>query len=177
MHAYLDTPGLEYGPCPHEPKNFMLKSAIPNHLKSCPKLLETNTMKAQEFYSKGINFFLQDGEQAEEEKVEAVHPDKWQSVIEEAYDRLKLTYGSEKAFAELFDVDAQMDMWTKLNEQEGRAHKLLTEGMKHGNQQTNIVNKMHEEKLLEAMGDEEIIYVEYGAGKAGLSSFVAMKLE
>ena len=84
-------------------------------------------------------------------------------------------------FAELFTVDEQMEMWEKMNEeQDGRADRLLSETMKHGNQQTNIVNKMCDGKLLscsEMLGsDGRLVYVEYGAGKAGLSSFVAQKL-
>lgn len=67
-------------------------------------------------------------------------------------------------------------MWDKINTDEGQANKLLSEGMKHGNQQTNIVNKMSQGNLLNCQGEKEIIYVEYGAGKAGLSSFVAQEL-
>ena len=76
-------------------------------------------------------------------------------------------------FAELFTVDEQMDMWDRMNaEQPEFANRLLTEGMKHGNQQDNIVAKMQEAKLLN-FSDGKVIFAEYGAGKAGLSSFVA----
>lgn len=35
---------------------------------------------------------------------------------------------------------------------------------------------MSQGNLLNCQGEKEIIYVEYGAGKAGLSSFVAQEL-
>ena len=53
---------------------------------------------------------------------------------------------------------------------------MLSDGAKHGNQQNNIVAKMCESRLMTS-SENQTIYVEYGAGKAGLSSFVAMKLE
>lgn len=54
----------------------------------------------------------------------------------------------------------------------------MSDTRKHGNQQNNIVAKMSEEHLMnpQAHGDKELIYIEYGAGKAGLSAFVAQKL-
>ena len=73
-----------------------------------------------------------------------------------------------------------MEMWEKINQEEGRAERLLSEGMKHGNQQTNIVERMVDGGLMTNTSGEvansDVIYVEYGAGKAGLSSFVAAKL-
>jgi type I site-specific restriction-modification system R (restriction) subunit len=54
----------------------------------------------------------------------------------------------------------------------------LSDTRKHGNQQNNIVAKMCEGYLMnaQALGDKKMIYIEYGAGKAGLSAFVAQKL-
>ena len=52
-------------------------------------------------------------------------------------------------FAELFDVDEQMEMWETMNgQQEGVAERLLSDTMKHSNQQDKIVAKMCEGKLM-----------------------------
>ena len=37
IHAYLDTPNMEYVTCPWEPKNVMPKEHLEHHLKVCPK--------------------------------------------------------------------------------------------------------------------------------------------
>jgi hypothetical protein len=69
----------------------------------------------------------------------------------------------------LFQVDSQVAEIAKQKEQE------LTDNMKHGNQQTNIVKYMEQVGLLRCVGktDEQVLYVEYGAGKGGLSHFVS----
>lgn len=55
-------------------------------------------------------------------------------MIQAAYDKLKLRYGSEAVFAELFTVDEQIDTWDKLNEEgDVAANKIFTESLKHGN--------------------------------------------
>ena len=69
-------------------------------------------------------------------------------------------------------------MWDQLNgeAENSRADRMLTDTIKHGNQQDKIVAKMCEGKLMNCENlneDDKMIYVEYGAGKAGLSSFVA----
>ena len=118
----------------------------------------------------------QNGAIIEQEEQKFIEPESFQALIDATYQRLKGQYGQEAELANLFDVDEQMEMWDKINVDEGQANKLLTEGMKHGNQQTNIVNKMSESSLLNCQGDKDLIYVEYGAGKAGLSSYVALEL-
>lgn len=69
-------------------------------------------------------------------------------------------------------------MWDEMNQDvdQKKANRILSDSLKHGNQQDNIVAKMCEGKLLTYSNDSKTIYVEYGAGKAGLSSFVAQKL-
>lgn len=54
----------------------------------------------------------------------------------------------------------------------------MTDNMKHGNQQTNIVKYMEQAGLLRCVreSDPKLIYVEYGAGKGGLSHFVSQRL-
>jgi hypothetical protein len=42
--------------CPYEPKNAVLKSKLEDHLKTCPKRLEIEAIKAKKWYSLGINF-------------------------------------------------------------------------------------------------------------------------
>ena len=68
-----------------------------------------------------------------EEEIATVPAERFQRLINEAYERLKERYGSEPMFTELFTVDEQMEMWDKLNE-EGRADRMLSDTMKHGNQ-------------------------------------------
>jgi tRNA:m4X modification enzyme len=72
----------------------------------------------------------------------------------------------------LFQVDTQVADIAKQKEQE------LTDNMKHGNQQTNIVKYMEQTGLLRCVGqpNEQLLYVEYGAGKGGLSHFVSQRL-
>jgi hypothetical protein len=69
----------------------------------------------------------------------------------------------------LFQVDSQVAEIAKQKEQE------LTDNMKHGNQQTNIVKYMEQAGLLRCVGktDQQVLSVEYGAGKGGLSHFVS----
>ena len=69
-----------------------------------------------------------------EEEIATVPTERFQRLINEAYDRLKERYGSEPMFTELFTVDEQMEMWDKLNAEEGRADRMLSDTMKHGNQ-------------------------------------------
>jgi hypothetical protein len=52
---------------------------------------------------------------------------------------------------------------------------MLQHDLKHGNQQTNIVKYMVDSELLSLDGNT--LFVEFGAGKAGLSSFVCNELE
>ena len=40
IHAYQDTPEMEYEACPYEPKNRMPKFMMEHHLTVCPKFLE-----------------------------------------------------------------------------------------------------------------------------------------
>ena len=57
VHAYQDTPDLEYVACPFEPKNRMPKLHLEHHLTVCPKALEISKIEAQPFFARGINFF------------------------------------------------------------------------------------------------------------------------
>ena len=74
----------------------------------------------------------------EEEKKDTgctVDPSTFGALIKSAYDKLKAKYGVEAAFAELFTVDEQVDMWDKLNaEGDIAANKVFSDTMKHGNQ-------------------------------------------
>lgn len=72
----------------------------------------------------------------------------------------------------LFQVDDQVGEIAKLREHE------ITDNVKHGNQQTNIVQYMEHAGLLRCVRecDAQLIYVEYGAGKGGLSHFVSQRL-
>ena len=55
-------------------------------------------------------------------------------MIVAAYERLKVQYGVEPVFAELFTVDEQMEMWDRMiEESDERVDRLLSETMKHGN--------------------------------------------
>ena len=72
-------------------------------------------------------------EKKEEDEIATVPTERFQGLIIDAYERLKERYSSEPMFAELFTVDEQMEMWDKLNE-EGRADRMLSDTMKHGNQ-------------------------------------------
>ena len=72
----------------------------------------------------------------------------------------------------LFKVEEQVAEIEKIRDYD------LTEGMKHGNQQANIVKYMEKDGFLQCVGktDDQMLYVEYGAGKAGLSHFVSSRL-
>ena len=73
-------------------------------------------------------------EEEEKKEQQYIEPDSFQQVIEQAYDKLKQSYGLDPCFTGLFTVDEQMDMWDKINSEEGaRAERLLSETMKHGN--------------------------------------------
>ena len=69
-------------------------------------------------------------------------------MIEKAYASLREVYKDDENIQGLFTVDEQCDMIDKINEEEGDASKVLTEATKHGNQQTNIVEKMFEGGLM-----------------------------
>lgn len=136
VHAYVDTPDLEYVTCPLEPKNRFPKHQLEHHITVCPKALELRKIQAQPFFKKGINFFSQGeaAQQVEEEKKDSVDSNSFGALIQAAYDKLKLKYGAVAAFAELFTVDEQVDMWDRLNaEGDVAANKLFSESLKHGN--------------------------------------------
>ena len=59
VHAYIDSPDIEYAACPYEPKNTMPKFLIEQHILVCPKAKELKSLESQPFYKKGINFFNQ----------------------------------------------------------------------------------------------------------------------
>ena len=42
--------------CPYEPKNAVLKSKLEEHLKTCPKRLEVESIKSKPWFKEGINF-------------------------------------------------------------------------------------------------------------------------
>jgi len=60
-------------------------------------------------------------------------------------------------------------------EEDAKDDKLeeIPESMKHSNQQDNIVKEMEDVSMLNR---QKTLYVEYGAGRAGLSSFVAAEI-
>lgn len=70
MHAFEDTPDIEYETCPFEPKNRMPKAVLAHHLTVCPKALEISKVQAQPFFNKGVNFFANGSTQAAEEEKE-----------------------------------------------------------------------------------------------------------
>lgn len=122
VHAYVDTPDLEYVECPYEPKNRFPKYQLEHHLKVCPKALEISKVEAQPFFKKGINFFRQqlteEGQQSNEEEkavIASVDSSHFAELINSAYEKLKVKYGSVPSFQELFTIDEQMDFWEKLN--------------------------------------------------------------
>ena len=127
------------------------------HLKVCPVLAFQNRIKALPYYKCDINIM-------NPEPCDAADTDAVFSVekIHRLYQKVSDKYCME--FPDLFHV------YDQVKHIEAAGEKFTPE-LKHGNQQTKIVKIMGENGLLK--GD----FVEYGAGKAGLSSFIGESAE
>lgn len=85
--------------------------------------------------------------QQKEEQEEKEDIPFWIEFIKKAYNSLRAKYGA--SHPPLFKVEEQVAEMVKFNE--GRPEE-LTENMKHGNQQTNIVKYMEQSGLLRCLG-------------------------
>lgn len=105
---------------------------------------EINDMKNKPFYSEGINslkntnLILEDGKAAlfNYEEVDLI------ALIDQVYEKLASIYGKESEYAELFDVDK-----SKIDALKDR--NMLSDSLKHGNQQSSIVKCMDNAHLLD----------------------------
>jgi hypothetical protein len=60
----------------------------------------------------------EEGQQSNEEEkavIASVDSSHFAELINSAYEKLKVKYGSVPSFQELFTIDEQMDFWEKLN--------------------------------------------------------------
>ena len=176
----LDRGKYEMVFCPFEPKNSVLKSKLEEHLKTCPKRRELEEIAAKPWYKCGINFMNPelpscfDPENREdklsnhsEEEVACIS-----AKINNLFDKLKAQHCSDDHIQGLFaSVDVVQQFYLKNAEND---QKLQPEA-KHRNQQNKIVDWMEARGLLQTAASDTV-FIEYGAGRAGLSSFVAERM-
>ena len=63
VHAYVDSPDIEYKACPYEPLNTMPAHLLAAHLPNCPKAKELLKVENAPFYNKNVNFMNLEGTQ------------------------------------------------------------------------------------------------------------------
>ena len=127
----------------------MPEHLLEQHLAVCPKAGQLNKTEALPYYKAGINFQqlkVANGEESKEEQKEEKKLDQestklFLEVIEKTYAKLKVKYGACEEFRDLFTVDEQVDQIEKVVGD-------LSETMKHGNQQNNIVKHMIDSSLI-----------------------------
>jgi len=104
--------------------------------------------------------------------------DKITAKIEKFYEQMKEKHKENEDLKSLFQV--QEVIYHFLQNKNSEFNQKLKPEMKHSNQQNKIVDWMVEKKLLRVsnLSDEKNkLFIEYGAGRAGLSSFVAERLK
>ena len=74
------------------------------------------------------------------------------------------------------DLFRSVDIIEEFYKNDKEADKFAPQ-MKHMNQQNKIVDWMKDHGLLEVKKDVDRVYIEYGAGRAGLSSYVADRID
>ena len=87
--------------------------------------------------------------------------------INKLYDKLKAL--DDKSTSDLFRVSEIVDKWG--------SDQMLKPELKHTNQQNKIVDWMKDHELLKSKEKSiDQVFIEYGAGRAGLSSYIAQRI-
>lgn len=106
--------------CPYEPKNFILKSKLDEHLKTCPKRLEIESIRAKPWFKEGINFMnpqfkssfdltVEERDAAALSKLDPEIVEEITNKINKLYDKLKAL--DDKSTSDLFRVSEIVDKW------------------------------------------------------------------
>ena len=169
--------------CPYEPKNLVLKSKLEDHLKTCPKKRELEEIAAKPFFAKGINFMnptlhscfenqIKDNQEQQLKCLDSKMISQLEAKVLAFYDQIQEKHKDDVMYRDLFK---SVDIIEEFYQNDKEADKFAPQ-MKHMNQQNKIVDWMKQHGLLEVKKDVDRVYIEYGAGRAGLSSYVAERI-